>query len=577
MSAVILSDQFFEMAAAQSAKPFLYEKTGGVWQGRTYGEVANDVLRAAAMLRMLGVNKGDRVVIGSENCMNWAIADLAIMTLGALVVPSYSTNTVADHLHVINDSGAVLAITSAGELAEKMAAASDRSKACKTLVCFDDPALKTKPKSITVKSWKKEMAQIDPSQFGDIRVKLDPDDVSCLIYTSGTGGQPKGVMLTHRSISANVEGVRQMLERADLVKGQRFLSLLPLSHSYEHTGGLHLPVRMGAEIWYCESVDQVSSNLQEAQPTLMIAVPRLYEILYDRIERGLKAKGGLSETLFRKAVALGLKKLDGKRLSLTEKLMDRALERLVRAKVRQRLGGRLRYFCSGGAPLNPDIGRFFLAIGVGILQGYGQTEASPVISLNPPDDIRISTVGVPVPGVDLIFDDDGQILVRGDMVMQGYWGAPDATADAIQDGWLHTGDIGEMDADGYVKITGRKKEIIVNSGGDNIAPARVEALLSIHPDIEQAMLTGDKRPWLAAVIVPSAEMRGLPKAEQQKHLKAACDDINANLSPLEKIRRFIIADEPFSIENGEMTPTLKVRRHVVIKRYAKTLDALYKS
>ena len=577
MSAVILSDQFFEMAAAQSAKPFLYEKTGGVWQGRTYGEVANDVLRAAAMLRMLGVNKGDRVVIGSENCMNWAIADLAIMTLGALVVPSYSTNTLADHLHVINDSGAVLAITSAGELAEKMAAASDRSKACKTLVCFDDPALKTKPKSITVKSWKKEMAQIDPSQFGDIRVKLDPDDVSCLIYTSGTGGQPKGVMLTHRSISANVEGVRQMLERADLVKGQRFLSLLPLSHSYEHTGGLHLPVRMGAEIWYCESVDQVSSNLQEAQPTLMIAVPRLYEVLYDRIERGLKAKGGLSETLFRKAVALGLKKLDGKRLSLTEKLMDRALERLVRAKVRQRLGGRLRYFCSGGAPLNPDIGRFFLAIGVGILQGYGQTEASPVISLNPPDDIRISTVGVPVPGVDLIFDDDGQILVRGDMVMQGYWGAPDATADAIQDGWLHTGDIGEMDADGYVKITGRKKEIIVNSGGDNIAPARVEALLSIHPDIEQAMLTGDKRPWLAAVIVPSAEMRGLPKAEQQKHLKAACDDINANLSPLEKIRRFIIADEPFSIENGEMTPTLKVRRHVVIKRYAKTLDALYKS
>ena len=577
MSAVILSDQFFEMAAAQSAKPFLYEKTGGVWQGRTYGEVANDVLRAAAMLRMLGVNKGDRVVIGSENCMNWAIADLAIMTLGALVVPSYSTNTLADHLHVINDSGAVLAITSAGELAEKMAAASDKSKACKTLVCFDDPALKTKPKSITVKSWKKEMAQIDPSQFGDIRVKLDPDDVSCLIYTSGTGGQPKGVMLTHRSISANVEGVRQMLERADLVKGQRFLSLLPLSHSYEHTGGLHLPVRMGAEIWYCESVDQVSSNLQEAQPTLMIAVPRLYEVLYDRIERGLKAKGGLSETLFRKAVALGLKKLDGKRLSLTEKLMDRALERLVRAKVRQRLGGRLRYFCSGGAPLNPDIGRFFLAIGVGILQGYGQTEASPVISLNPPDDIRISTVGVPVPGVDLIFDDDGQILVRGDMVMQGYWGAPDATADAIQDGWLHTGDIGEMDADGYVKITGRKKEIIVNSGGDNIAPARVEALLSIHPDIEQAMLTGDKRPWLAAVIVPSAEMRGLPKAEQQKHLKAACDDINANLSPLEKIRRFIIADEPFSIENGEMTPTLKVRRHVVIKRYAKTLDALYKS
>jgi long-chain acyl-CoA synthetase len=572
-----LSDQFFDIAASQSEKPFLYEKKHGVWQGQTYGEVANSVLRAAGMLRMLGVNKGDRVVIGGENCLKWAVADLAIMTLGALVVPSYSTNTMDDHLHVLTDSGAVLAITSTGALAEKMAEAAEKAKTCKILICFEDIALKTPARTLMVTSWDKALEKVDISISGDVRETLDPDDLSCLIYTSGTGGLPKGVMLTHRSISTNVEDVRQMLERADLVKGQRFLSLLPLSHSYEHTGGLHLPVRMGAEIWYCESVDQVSSNLQEAKPTLMIAVPRLYEVLYDRIERGLKAKGGLSEKLFRKAVALGLKKLDGGGLSLAEKIADRILERLVRAKVRQRLGGRLRYFCSGGAPLNPDIGRFFLAIGVGILQGYGQTEASPVISLNPPDDIRIATVGIPMSSIDLMLDDDGQILVRGDMVMKGYWNKPDETAETIQDGWLHTGDIGQIDDDGYLMITGRKKEIIVNSGGDNIAPARLEAMLCIHGDIEQAMLTGDKRPWLAAVIVPSSEINALPKTEQHKRLKMACDSINANLSKLEKIRQFVIADEPFSIDNGEMTPTLKVRRHVVMKRYAKTLDELYQS
>jgi long-chain acyl-CoA synthetase len=572
-----LSDQFFDIAAMQSEKPFLYEKSHGVWQGQTYGEVANSVLRAAGMLRMLGVKKGDRVVIGAENGIKWAVADLAIMTLGALVVPSYSTNTMDDHLHVLTDSGAVLAITSTGALAEKMAEAAEKATICKTLICFEDIALKTPTSTLTVTSWDKTLDKVDISISGDVRETLDPDDLSCLIYTSGTGGLPKGVMLTHRSISTNVEDVRQMLERADLVKGQRFLSLLPLSHSYEHTGGLHLPVRMGAEIWYCESVDQVSSNLQEAKPTLMIAVPRLYEVLYDRIERGLKAKGGLSEKLFRKAVALGLKKLDGGGLSLAEKIADRILERLVRAKVRQRLGGRLRYFCSGGAPLNPDIGRFFLAIGVGILQGYGQTEASPVISLNPPDDIRIATVGIPMSSIDLMLDDDGQILVRGDMVMKGYWNKPNETAETIQDGWLHTGDIGQIDDDGYLMITGRKKEIIVNSGGDNIAPARLEAMLCIHADIEQAMLTGDKRPWLAAIIVPSSEINTLPKAEQHKRLKKACDSINANLSKLEKIRQFVIADEPFSIDNGEMTPTLKVRRHVVMNRYAKTLDELYKS
>jgi len=572
----VLSDQFFDIAARYPARPCLYEKTNGIWQGLTYAEAASQVLRAAAFLKSQGVAKGDRVVIASENRIDWAIADLAIMTLGALVVPSYNTNTSEDHHHVLADSGAVLAITSSGTLAENLAAAAEKSSACQTLVLFDRYDLQTPIKRLKQTGWQDGLASAEHDATGDgIRANLNPDDLACLIYTSGTGGLPKGVMLSHGSISANIKGVKKMLSKVRLDDQQRFLSLLPLSHSYEHTGGLHLPIRMASEIWYCESVEQVAKNLQEAKPTLMIAVPRLYEVLHDRIENGLKAKGGLSEKLFRKAVALGLKKLDGERLSFIEALWDRLLERLVRAKVRRRLGGRLQYFCSGGAPLNPDIGRFFLAIGVGILQGYGQTEASPVISVNPPGDIRISTVGTAVPGVEIKIDLTGEILVRGDMMMQGYWNNPAATDEAIHDGWLHTGDLGSISDDGFLSITGRKKEIIVNSGGDNIAPARIEAMITMQADIEQVMITGDQRPWLAAVIVPSHEVRQRPKPEQEKAIKTALDAVNANLSMLEKVRRFVLADEPFSIENSEMTPTLKVRRHIVSARYQDALDKLY--
>jgi len=572
----VLSDQFFEVASNYPKNPCLYEKSNGIWHGLTYAEAAHQVLLAANFLKSQGVNKGDRVVIASENRIDWAIADLAIMTLGALVVPSYSTNTSEDHHHVLTDSGAVLAITSSGELSESLAAAAERSLACQTLVLFDRYDIQTQKKRLKLVNWHDGLAAAkDIAEIEDVRAKLDPNDLACLIYTSGTGGLPKGVMLSHGSISANVKGVKHMLSEVNLDYQQRFLSLLPLSHSYEHTGGLHLPIRMASEIWYCESVDQVSTNLQEAKPTLMIAVPRLYEVLHDRIENGLKAKGGLSEKLFRKAVALGLKKLEGEKLSFSEAIWDRVLERLVRAKVRRRLGGRLQYFCSGGAPLNPEIGKFFLAIGVGILQGYGQTEASPVISLNPPKDIRISSVGKAVPGVELKIDPEGEILVRGDLMMQGYWNNPAATGEAIRDGWLHTGDLGHLSDDGFLSITGRKKEIIVNSGGDNIAPARIEAMLTMQGNIDQAMISGDKRPWLAAVVVPSQEVRKLPRPEQEKFIKVALEKVNENLSMLEKVRRFVLADEPFSIENSEMTPTLKIRRHIVLARYQDELDKLY--
>ena len=307
----------------------------------------------------------------------------------------------------------------------------------------------------------------------------------------------------------------------------------------------------------------------------MTAVPRLYEVLHDRITRGVKAKGGVSAKLFYAAVDIGMKKLNGQSLTFKEALLNPLLNVLVRKKVKARLGGRLQYFVSGGAALNPEIGGFFMALGVNILQGYGQTEASPLISANRPGKIKIETVGPAVDGVEVKISDEGEILARGDMLMKGYWKDEAASAETIIDGWLYTGDLGEIDADGFISITGRKKDIIVNSGGDNIAPSRVEGILTIEPEIEQAMVDGDKKPWLAAVIVPSPDLAKQSKAKIEKAIGEAIKRANGRLSKLEQIRRFIIADEAFTTANGQMTATLKTRRHVVREVYGKKLDALY--
>ena len=572
-----LSAQFFAAAKRHPRRVFLREKVGGVWQGLTYGEAREAVLRGAHFLAAQGVEKGDRVFISAPNCTAWAIADLAIMSLGALVVPSYTTSTFDEHCHVLKDSGAVLALTSSGkfggQLAEVVARAAEAVPTCRGLVLFDDAVLDVELKRLKPLYWQ---AGLDTAEATEPNTNIASTDLACLIYTSGTGGAPKGVMLTHHAICHNVESVGAMLGASITARPQRFLSLLPLAHAYEHTGGLHLPIFLGAEIWYCEGVESIASNLLEAKPTLMIAVPRLYEVLHERIERGIEAKGGISAKFFRQAVQLGMQRLDGVGLSWREWLWDRVLEILVRRKLRRRLGGRLSYFCSGGAPLNPDIGRFFLSLGVGILQGYGQTEAAPVISLNPPDAIRIASVGHILPNLQAKIADDGEVLVRGDSVMAGYWNNPLATAEVLKGGWLHTGDIGALDGAGYLSITGRKKEIIINSGGDNIAPARIEAMLSAHPDIAQVILVGDRRPFLGAVVVVADDLRTASKTTQGAHIKAVLNAINADLSTPEKIRRFVIADAPFSVENGEMTPTLKLRRHIIAAHYAKAIDALYK-
>jgi long-chain acyl-CoA synthetase len=319
--------------------------------------------------------------------------------------------------------------------------------------------------------WAQALALGAESSMVDHGSTLGRDDLACFIYTSGTGGQPKGVMLSHGNIMANIRGVWALLERIGMGE-EVFLSFLPLSHAYEHTAGQFLPIALGAQIYYAEGVETLTTNMLEARPTIMTCVPRLYEVLRHKIVAAIERQNGIQARLFHLAVDLGRRRYRDGRLPLPLALVDRLLDPLVRAQVKARFGGRLKALISGGAPLNVDIGLFFTALGLPVLQGYGQTEAAPVVSVNLPDRPKLDTVGPPLDGVEVKIAEDGEILIRGDLVMRGYWKDEEATAQVLRDGWLHTGDIGEIDADGYIKITDRKKDIIVNSGGDNIAPAR---------------------------------------------------------------------------------------------------------
>ena len=397
-------------------------------------------------------------------------------------------------------------------------------------------------------------------------------------------------MLHHGSILCNVAGAWKLLGKHIDYGAERFLSFLPLSHAYEHAAGQWVPIAIGAEVYYAEGLDALVGNMAEVKPTIMTAVPRLYEVMHGRVAKAMSGMKGVKKTLFLKAVAIGTKRYERKPLSLGERLLDPVLDRLVRSKVHARFGGRLKFFVSGGAALNYEVGIFFTALGVVLLQGYGQTEAGPVISANPVEGMKIHSVGPPLPGVECKIADDGEILVRGELVMQGYYGDPDTSAFLVRDGWLHTGDIGLLDEDGHLVITDRKKDIIVNSGGDNVSPARVEGFLTLQPEIAQAMVYGDKKPHLVAVIVPDAEAaaawaRANAKdraiaalcgdAQFHDHVSKTVERVNLGLSPVERVRRFVLAKEPFTTENGMLTPSMKIRRHVIRGAYGDALEALY--
>ena len=588
-----LAAMFFEQAAAKGDRPFLWTKRGGRYESISWRAAAEEANALARGLGAIGIKPGDRVTLVSENRPKWMIADLGIMAAGAITVPAYVTNTVDDHRHILANSGSRAVIVSTNALAHRLIPAADQVTTIESVITID-PLTQGQVSHVEIRSWEQVLAlgRAVPDGVAATVGRIARDDVACLIYTSGTGGVPKGVMLTHANILANCRGAYVLLESIGF-GDEVFLCFLPLSHSYEHTAGMMFPISLGAEIYFAEGAETLGANMQEAQPTIMTAVPRLYETLHRRILRGVEREGGLKAKLFMKTLALGRKRYDDPgSLGFAERLLDWLLDRLVRGKVRKRFGGRLKAMVSGGAPLNPEIGKFFLALGVPLLQGYGQTEASPVVSANPPNRIRIHTVGPPLEGVEVKIAEDGEILVRGEMVMKGYWNDPEATQRAVQDGWLHTGDVGMQDAGGYIQITDRKRDFIKNSGGDMVSPARVEGYLTLQPEIAQAMVFGDRRPHLVGVLVPHAELveriaREAGAApdlaalqENQELLKAlgeAVARVNAELSPIERVRRFIVAREPFTTANGQMTPTLKIKRHAIRQAYGDALLKLYET
>ncbi len=572
-----LNKLFFDRADQYNEKPFLWAKKNKEWSPLSWKETSSKVKEFAGGLRSFGIKPGDKVVIVSENRPEWIIADLAINLIGAITVPAYTTNTEDDHHYILEHSDARAVIASNNILANRVALATTRTKLCNILITLDSYS-GFEPDNLKIINFN------EVNDFGknNIETALDylnhiqPDDVSCIIYTSGTGGRPKGVMLTHKNIFSNLQGAEDLLEIIGK-KDNKYLSLIPLSHSYEHTAGLYLQIDLGSEIYFCEGPEKFSQNLLEVSPTLTTAVPRIFEVIHDRIKIQMKNQNRIIKFIFDRAVKVGIKK-HYYGLNLLENIEYKTYTSLIRKKINKQLGGSLRAFVSGGAALNPEIGNFFISLGVKILQGYGQTEASPLISANRPENIKIETVGPAVKGVEAKLSKEGELIVKGDCVMRGYWKDEKATDEAIIDGWLHTGDIATISEDGYITITGRKKELIVNSGGDNIAPARPEASLTFQETIFQSMVIGDRRPYLVAVIVPDVEKtKNMTDEEINEIISSEVKIANERLSSIEKIRKFIIAKEPFSTDNGLLTPTMKVKRHKVIEIYGETLDDLYGS
>ncbi len=584
---------FLDRADTRGDAAFLSVKRDGTWQSLSWRQAADQVCILAEALLARGLNPGDRVMLVSENRPEWCIADLAIMAAGLVTVPTYVTNTERDHQHILDNSGARAVIVSDGKLAKALLPAVLRTPEVEQVIGITPLGIKQSG-SFEYHDW----ADVITGDATAARAAVDArqasvkrSDLACLIYTSGTGGAPRGVRLHHGSILCNVDGAAHILAQDFGWGDEIFLSFLPLSHAYEHSGGQFLPIGMGAQIYYAEGLEKLASNIEDVRPTIMVVVPRLFEVLRTRIIKQIEKQGKLANYLLGRALSIGEREAAGKG-RLLDKPMNLILEKSLRPKIRAKFGGRLKALVSGGAPLNPDVGIFFDAMGLTMLQGYGQTEAGPVVSCNrPAAGIKMDTVGPPMKGVEVRIADDGEILVRGELVMHGYWRNEAETARAIKDGWLHTGDIGLLDANGRIKITDRKKDIIVNDKGDNVAPQKIEGMLTLQPEILQAMVAGDKRPYVVGLIVPDPEWAlEWARAEVEKFdfaqlqtlpafktaMRAAVDRVNKDLSVTEKVRQFTFADEPFSIDNEEMTPSMKIRRHKLKERYGERLDALYR-
>ncbi len=598
---------FDHTLARHPDKTALVRKREGRWEPISYAQFYHDAERVTARLIDLGIAKGDRVAILSENRPEWVMSDQGILAAAAVDVPIYPTLSAPQIRYVLDNCGAKAILLSRDVHLNKVLEIAADLPELRHVVVFDEAAAAAAPEvdRLTVVGWSEFIAAGDRllESTADERKRrkdqLAADDLASLIYTSGTTGDPKGVMLTHRNLVSNHQTILPLIS---LVSEDSCLSFLPLSHVFERVA-YNAFVAAGATIYYAENIDALAANLLEVKPTVLVSVPRVFEKIRARAYDAMAKTGGIKARLFDWAMEAGRRALVDREtfgsLPPIQAIQRLLADRLVFGKIRERTGGNLRVAVCGGAPLSRPVAEFFEIVGITLLEGYGMTESSPVIACNVPDARRLGTVGRPIPGVEVSIGDDGEILCRGPNVMQGYFNMPDATQQAIDgDGWLHTGDIGEFDGDGFLKITDRKKEILVMSNGKNVAPAPIENGLITSRFIAQAVVIGDNRNFISALIVPNfeslehwAHAEGLlppatsgdpvdrPSLIQNPKVKALIrseiDHHSADLAKFETIKEFALLPAELTQENGELTPTLKFKRRVILERYRDLIDAIY--
>ena len=550
-------------------KSLFWHKENGNWVSISWNEAGRQINILSEFLKTIEINKGDRVSIISKNSPFWCIADLAIMKIGAITVPAYTTSNENELLYLLNHSESKLALLDE-EAYLKIKKIKKKLIFTKKFILLEN-FKSTENKSFFI--YHKDILNkkiVTHSQKTNIDYKISKNDTACIIYTSGTSANPKGVMLSHNSIKSNIEGAKIYLDDIK-INNHKFLSILPLSHAYERTGGFLLPIYIGGEIFFSNNRDQLLNDLQFVNPTLMVAVPRLYDVLLKKISNSIKSKNKIIKYLFEKNLILGNKKYKNESLNVKDKFLDFIIDLTIRKKIKKIFGKNLMAFVSGGAALKQNAAIFFFSMGIKILQGYGQTEYSPIISITPFNKIKLDKVGKAIHLTEIKLSKDKEILVRGKSLMQGYWKDKKSTDKTIINGWLHTGDLGLFDDENYLKILGRKNEMIVNSGGENIAPAPLEDLFLSYDEIDQIMIYGHEKPYLVALVYPSEEIK-----ENKKLVRKIFDEVNNNLSLTKKIRKFYLIKNPFSIESSELTPTLKMKRRIIEKNYHKELQSLYK-
>jgi len=511
------------------------------------------------------IEKGDRCLLISENRPEWFVADLSIMLSYGITVPAYTTYLEKDYEYIIDDCRPTVVLFSNIEQYKKIKNIIIKKNFIKKVIYFDKSEEIKNNDFINLKDIL-ENSNLDNDNLPT--TKISRNDPACIIYTSGTQGNPKGVVLSHGGILSNCEGALNLLSKI-ISKNTRFLTWLPLSHSYEHTVQF-VQISIGAQVFYAESIDKLIKNMNDCKPHIMTAVPRFYQNLYQKINSNFNKTKGLKKILINKTIDLGLKKTYKKKLGVFQNILNKILDILVRKKIKNQFGGSLKTFVSGGGALNVDVGLFLNSIGLPTLQGYGLTETSPVVSCNPVNDIRVETVGPPFSQNQVKIAEDGEILVKGENVMLGYWNNEIETKKILIDGWLHTGDIGKFE-NNFLIITDRKKDIIITPGGDNISPSKVETEITNSNFVEQAIVYGDNKPFLVALIVPSDEK----KLSFDQDFRKELEKINKNLTKIEKIKKYFVINQKFSIENRMLTPTLKLKRYKIINMYKKEFENLY--